>query len=67
MKKFHLKVILGESACDAFNDNPKTTYGKLRELGNAKKMSFNSEAEREAYIQGLEDAQGWMEVCWEKM
>ena len=65
-KKFRLKVVFGEDATREVTEHPKTTYAKLRELGDAKKISFDSEAEREAYIQGIEDAQGWMEVCWEK-
>lgn len=67
MKKFNLKVVFGEMACDKFNDNPKTTYEKLRELGDVKKVSFNSEEERNAYIQGLEDAMGWGNIDYVKM
>jgi len=67
MKKFKLKAVFGEDASREVIEHPKTTYAKLRELGDVKKMSFETEAEREAYIQGLEDAQGWMEVYWEKM
>jgi len=66
-KKYRLKVILGESACNAYNDNPRITYEKLQELGDAKKVSFETEEEMNAYIRGLEDASGWMEVCWEKL
>lgn len=65
-KKFKLKVVLGTGACRKAEDK-KTTYTKLRELGDAKKESFDTEAEREAYIRGLEDASGWMEVYWEKL
>ena len=45
----------------------KATYAMLRELGEAKKEAFDTEAERDAYIRGLEDASGWMEVYWEKL
>lgn len=65
-KKFKLKVVLGEDACRKAEDT-KATYAMLRELGDAKKETFDTEAERDAYIRGLEDASGWMEVYWEKM
>lgn len=65
MKKFWLKVVFGESACRAFLDNPRTSKSKLKELGYVSKIGFNSEEERNAYIQGLEDAQGWLEVYYE--
>ena len=67
MKKFRLKVVLGEAACREHLEHPKATYARLQELGDAKKEVFDTEAEREAYIRGLEDAAGWQEVDWVKM
>ena len=57
--------MFGESACRAFLDNPRTSKAELQKLGDVRKIGFNSEEERNAYIQGLEDAQGWIEVYYE--
>lgn len=66
-KKFIVKVVFGESAVDAFQNNPRITYEKLNELGGVTKVRFDTEEERDAYIRGLEDAVGWHEVDYVKM
>lgn len=66
-KKFTVKVVFGEVAVAAFQENPRITYEKLREHGDVSKVSFDTEAERDAYIRGLEDSVGWQEVDYVKM
>lgn len=62
MVKYQLKIAFGEKQAreieeDGFlQDNSK--YWTIKE--------FNSSIEREAYIRGIEDMTGWLEVYWEK-
>ena len=66
-KKFKLKVIFGESAVKAFDENPRITQARLNELGSVSKVCFDTEEEMNAYTQGLMDAVGWHEVDWIQM
>ena len=57
-------AILGEDAMRVYNDTPcdeKVSLEKLREWGDVKFVLFDTSAERDAYIQGLQDACGWFE------
>lgn len=57
--KFLVRVILGEENVRRFNDG-KAVY-KSDCDGDYKEWKFNTEAEADAYVQGLDDRDGWMD------
>lgn len=62
-KKFGVVVVFGESASKMYNenfdeDNP-ISESELEEFGCVVRRSFDSEAERDAYLMALGDSDGW--------
>lgn len=61
-EKYKLNVAFGENEADSAE-----TLGFVNENKDLWKIkTFNTEAERNAYIQGVEDMNGWLAVYWEK-
>lgn len=69
-KKFKLNIIFGEEAADEAADYgykktaKKINLGKLD--GSVNEYEFDSEKDRGAAIQMLNDADGWLGTYWEK-
>ena len=63
MGEFKLDILYGKDAVDAQTDGKE--YANLEHLADAnggdfKQHTFNTEAEREAYLQGVAEGEGWM-------
>ena len=67
-KKYELMVVFGTEAVNAFVYDGMEKAQQCVENGDGNIIikSFDTEAEREAYCQALEDSSGWMEYYWEK-
>lgn len=61
-KKYAVVVVFGEEAANAYGwGDMKRMYGLIREYnGSLTKRTFDTEAERKAYIRGIDDADGWI-------
>jgi hypothetical protein len=59
---YDLTVIFGTEACHAISY--ATSIGGLQELGHVTTIEFETDAERKAYIRGIEDAEGYLEIMW---
>jgi hypothetical protein len=59
--KHVLKVVFGKEQVAKIYNNEKLTGEELKL--NFKEYHFNSEAEKQAFIYGLNQAIGWMEIC----
>ena len=72
-KKFDVVVVFGESAARAYREawecEEPVSESKLEELGCVVRHSFDTEAERSAYLMALEDSDGWRDyfVAEEKL
>lgn len=60
-KKFKAVVVFGEDAAKAYaNGDMKHMYGLIRNCdGSLLQREFDTEAERKAYIMGIDDMDGW--------
>lgn len=67
MGKFRLNILFGEIAVHAYDrhesDSPKTVSQEIEERTDGcyayKELTFETEGERNAYLQALEDSSGW--------
>lgn len=65
-RKRVLVVIFGEEAVDAYSDlgeGDKIDKDSLSELGTVNIILFDTIAERDAYLRGVEDSSGWFEYA----
>lgn len=62
-KKFDVVVVFGETASkmywENYNEDEPIKESELEEYGSVVRRSFETEAERNAYLKGLEDSDGW--------
>lgn len=61
-KKYTVVVVFGEEAANAYGrGDMKRMYEHIRSYnGTLTKRTFDTEAERKAYIRGIDDADGWL-------
>ena len=63
--KIKLTVIFGEKACEAFYDGGMRAVKKVVDYdgdGAIEERYFDTDAEKDAYVLGLSDADGWFET-----
>lgn len=64
MGKIKATVILGEQACDVYSETGSIDKVKehiRKDDGGIRQLDFNTEEEKNAYIMGLNDGNGWEE------
>lgn len=57
---YGITVVFGREAVCAFAEGERRA-ARLRELGGLERRTFATEAEKAAYLAGIEDASGWLE------
>ena len=60
-------VIFGEESVRKYEDlgiDEKISLDELKDLGDVKIVMFDTTAERNAYVQGIEDTAGWLEIAF---
>ena len=66
-KQFSKSFVLGTEAVreyeDAVDNHTKWSVSSLCDCGSVATGSFDTQAELDAYIQGIEDAVGWLEYA----
>ena len=66
-KKFDVVVVFGEQAARMYWDNADEENPipekELEEFGAVVRRSFETEAELNAYLQGVDDCDGWNDYC----
>lgn len=60
--KFHLHLLFGSGLVSDFNDNG-VIPADAEDKGACEYREFDTEAERNAYLQALRDSNGWMDFC----
>ena len=63
-KKFKVVVVFGEEATNAYGWDDYERMCRLLKQGDGTLMEseFDTEAERDAYIKGIDDAKGWIDA-----
>lgn len=63
--EFSVVVVFGECAAQAYEEKGFTAMRSVLKNGDGMlvRKDFNTKAEVEAYIEGLEDSRGWEEFC----
>lgn len=56
---YKVTTVWGSDACPKIGE---VSLEKLEELGSISTRKFDTEAERDAYIQGVNDTTGWLEA-----
>ena len=59
--KYTLKIVFGKEQVSKIYNNEPLTDDELKH--NIKEYSFDSEAEKIAFIKGINEAIGWTECC----
>jgi len=63
-----IRIILGEDACHAYTHENVRDSAKLGDLGGeVKRKHFATGAELAAYIEGLDDGQGYFDYIYETL
>lgn len=61
--KYKIEILFGESAVRAYEGGVSKKKAVGNHCGMLQTRAFDSEEARNAYIEGLNDALGWKDLC----